>query len=112
MEHQVRTNEFKNRFELGDDTDTDLSLHSNMRARQLAAEIELSRRTMASLETLAGPEILEAQMEIARLITAEWRRAELAKLKARTPGRSSRTDRPSQHVRDCPAFWHTSQWRK
>jgi hypothetical protein len=89
MEHKVRTNEFQNRFELGDDVDTELSLHSNMRARQLAAELELSRRTMASLETLAGPEILEAQMEIAQVITAEWRRAELEKLRVITPAAPS-----------------------
>lgn len=81
MEHRVRANEQKQMFEVDDEISTDLSLNSNMRARQLAAELELSRRTMDSLETLAGPEILEAQLEIARLITAEWRRAELAKMR-------------------------------
>lgn len=85
MEHKVRATEQKKRFEVDDETDTDLSLSSNMRSRQLAAELELSRRTMASLETLAGPEILEAQLEIARLITAEWKRAELKKLRVVAP---------------------------
>jgi hypothetical protein len=80
LEHKVRTSERKQRLELENDLDTGLSLNKNMRSRQLAAELELGRRTMASLETLAGPEILAAQMEIARLVTAEWKRAELQKL--------------------------------
>jgi len=85
LEHKVRATEQKKRFEVDDETNTDLSLNSNMRSRQLAAELELSRRTMESLETLAGPEILEAQLEIARLITAEWKRAELKKLRFVVP---------------------------
>ena len=85
MEHKVRATEQKKRIEVDDETNTDLSLNSNMRSRQLAAELELSRRTMASLETLAGPEILEAQLEIARLITAEWKQAELKKLRFVAP---------------------------
>lgn len=89
LEHEVRAREQKKRFEVDDQMSTDLSLNNNMRARQLAAELELSRRTMASLETLAGPEILEAQLEIARLITAEWKRAELQKLRFIAPTRPS-----------------------
>jgi Domain of unknown function (DUF4407) len=100
MEHKVRATEEKKRFEVDDETDTDLSLSSNMRSRQLAAELELSRRTMASLETLAGPEILEAQLEIARLITAEWKRAEVKKLRfvAPTPPSGNGVGRGTTHA--------------
>jgi DNA-binding XRE family transcriptional regulator len=87
IEHEVRIHEYKKRLELDDEMSSEISLTSSMRSRQLAAELDLSRKTMESLETLAGVEILEAQTEIARHLAAKWKRAELNRIRLETQAR-------------------------
>lgn len=82
-EHRVYVRERKGISDINDEANTDVSLSRQQNAGRVAAELELSRSTMASLETLASEELREARMEIARLIVEQWRRAELASLKAR-----------------------------
>jgi hypothetical protein len=82
-EHRVYVRERKGISDLNDEANTDVSLSRQQNAGRVTAELELSRSTMASLETLASEELREARMEIARLIVEQWRRAELASLKAR-----------------------------
>jgi hypothetical protein len=100
LEHEVRAHEQKKRFEVDDEMHAELSLKRSMRSRQLAAELELSRKTMNSLETLAGVEILEAQTEIAQKLAAEWKRAELDKIRFETrPSWTSGNGRGGDHRR-------------
>lgn len=82
-EHRVYVRERKGISDLNDEANTDVSLSRQQNAGRVTAELELSRSTMASLETLASEELREARMEIARLIVEQWRRAELASLKER-----------------------------
>jgi hypothetical protein len=82
-EHRVFVRERKTISDINDEANTDVSLSRQQSAGRVAAELELSRSTMASLETLASEELREARMEIARLIVEQWKRAELANLKTR-----------------------------
>lgn len=80
LEHEVYANEQKRMLEINEQVRSDLQRKRSERGRLLETERQLTRKTMDSLETLAGPEILEAQMEIAQLLVARWRKAELARL--------------------------------
>jgi hypothetical protein len=83
LEHRVFVRERKGISDINDEANTDVSLSRQQNAGRVAAELELSRGTMASLETLASEELREARMEIARVVVEQWRRAELASLKTR-----------------------------
>jgi hypothetical protein len=83
LEHRVYVRERKGISDLNDETNTDVALSRQLNAGRVAAELELTRSTMASLETLASEELREARMEIARLVVEQWKRAEVASLKTR-----------------------------
>jgi Domain of unknown function (DUF4407) len=82
-EHRVYVRERKGISDLNDEANTDVSLSRQQNAGRVAAELELTRSTMASLETLASEELREARMEIARLEVELWKQAELAALRRR-----------------------------
>ena len=83
LEHRVYVRERKGISDLNDEANTDVSLSRQHNAGRVAAELELSEGTWASLETLASEELLEARMEIAKLAVEQWKQAELASLKMR-----------------------------
>lgn len=89
MEHRVYVRERKGVSDLNDDANTDVALSRQQNAGRVAAELELTRSTLASLETLASEELREARMEIARLLVEQWKQAELAGLKTRGRGRTA-----------------------
>ena len=89
LEHQVYARQRKSISDINDETNTDVSLSRQQNAGRVAAELELSRSTMASIETLASMELREARMEIARLVVEQWKQAELATLGTRTSARRS-----------------------
>jgi hypothetical protein len=77
MEHRVYTVEQENIS----DIDTQVALSRELNMGKLEAEVELSQNTMASLSTLVSTEIQEAQLAIARLFVARWKKTELEKMK-------------------------------
>src|SRR5262249_17229586 len=81
LERSVTVNEQKKSFEIESELDTHMTLTERLHAEVLAANRQLSRRMMASLDVLAATEILEAQTEIARLIVEQWKRAQKNNLK-------------------------------
>ncbi|HEV2915109.1 MAG TPA: DUF4407 domain-containing protein [Pyrinomonadaceae bacterium] len=83
MEHKVYVEERKKISDINERANTSLSLSKQQNAGLLAAELRLSKATMASLETLASVELREARIEIARLLVAQWKKAEMKKLSAR-----------------------------
>jgi hypothetical protein len=90
LEHRVYVHERKGISDLNDEANTDVSLTRQHNAGRVAAELELSRSTMTSLETLASEELREARMEIAREVVEQWKQAELASLKTRGGSRAGR----------------------
>jgi hypothetical protein len=125
LEHRVYVHERKGISDLNDEANTDVSLSRQQNAGRVSAELELSRSTMASLETLASEELREARMEIARLLVEQWKQAELASLKTRggvrggrrgtngfKRGQAAAAESPPPHVDDVataqPAAVHVS----
>jgi hypothetical protein len=81
LERSVSAEQEKKSFELESRLNTDMTLCERLHAEILAAKLQLSRRTMDSLETLASAEMINAQTEIARLTVEQWKIAQLDKLK-------------------------------
>jgi hypothetical protein len=81
LERSVSAEQEKKTFELDSRLETDMALCKRLNAEILAVKLQLSRRTMDSLETLASAEMIDAQTEIARLIVNQWKIAQLDKLK-------------------------------
>ena len=100
LEHRVYVRERKSISDLNDETNTDVSLSRQQNAGRVAAELQLSRSTMASLETLASQELREARMEIARVVVEQWKQAELASLKTR---RGARTGHNANGLKSTPS---------
>jgi hypothetical protein len=73
LEHQVYAGEQKKILEINDEVSAGWWLRAEISARKLAAEMQLTRRTMDSLETLAAVEVTEAQMEVAQQIVSQWK---------------------------------------
>jgi hypothetical protein len=80
LERSVSAEEEKKSFEIENRLDSDMALSERLHAEILAAKLQLSRRTMDSIESLASAEMMEAQTEIARLIVERWKKAQLEKL--------------------------------
>jgi hypothetical protein len=96
LEYSVVATEQKKSFEIDSELDTDMALSERLHAEVLAAKLQLSRRMMDSLETLAAVEIMEAQTEISRLIVEQWKKVQLDKLgyRAGSPNSARNGDSP------------------
>ncbi len=81
QELRVQSRQHRIRLEIEDSIRTKLLWNRHMRAHGLQGELELSRWTRDSLQTLASVELLNAQMEIAQSIVERWRQNELRRLK-------------------------------
>lgn len=111
LEYKARAREQKRIFIIKQEADAKKSIARQLYTELLAAHTRLSRRTADALETLASDEVHEAQTEIARLIVAQWKNAELRRLgiqpahRARVPagsnGSAARAT-PEQEVRHTP----------
>lgn len=80
LEYKARAREQKRIFIIKQETDAKKSIAQRLYAELLTTYVRLSRRTAESLETLASDEVHEAQMEIARHLVAQWKKAEMRKL--------------------------------
>lgn len=81
LERSVIANEQKKTFEIDSELEAHLTLTERLNAETLAAKLQLSRRMMDSLETIAATQIQEAQTEIAGLIVEQWKTAQKNNLK-------------------------------
>ncbi len=56
-----------------DRMNTELQLSKQLNAERVAAELQLNKDTMASLESLAGNDLQDAKLEMAKKVVATWR---------------------------------------
>jgi uncharacterized protein DUF4407 len=77
LEHDAWAREQKKRFEINAELETELALVDEIRAKTLAAKLELSRKTMEKIDSFAASQFAEAQARISQSIVEEWLKAHL-----------------------------------
>lgn len=77
LEHDTWAREQKKRLEINTELETDLALIERMRAEILAAKMDLSRKTMEKVDSLAAAQIIDAQTQISKSLVEEWLKAHL-----------------------------------
>ncbi|HEY0377989.1 MAG TPA: DUF4407 domain-containing protein [Pyrinomonadaceae bacterium] len=115
IEHQVYASQRKKVSDINDEINTDVALSrqrnadrlraetqlsQQLYAARIQAELQLSQNTMASLQTLAGQDLHDAEIEIARVAVARWREGQLDLLTRMTPA-------ASYYGQHAPPFTHS-----
>lgn len=85
IEHRVYATQQKNISDINDEINSSVALGKQLNLDRIQAELQFSRNTFASLQTLAPQEFQDAQVEIARKAIAMWRKGQSNLLNNVTP---------------------------